>query len=111
MGSVCKRVGLVHCLSYHYHKRERVGDNISIAWEPLTVFSDAKGDVVHGVHPFLFQSHCCLVRVLMHSHPSEVVLSVIDNVQAPACKQPQIMSTQGVMMATMCSRRLFVAQN
>jgi hypothetical protein len=52
-----------------------------------------------------------LLKFVLRSHPSEVVLSVIDNAQLLECKQPQIMSTQGVMIAAMCSRRLFVTQN
>jgi hypothetical protein len=41
------------------------------------------------------------------SHPSAVVLSVIDRTQSWGSRRPAMMSTQGDMTAVRCSSRLF----
>jgi hypothetical protein len=43
------------------------------------------------------------------SHPSAVVLSVIDRTQSWGLRRPAMMSTQGDMTAARCSSRLFEA--
>jgi hypothetical protein len=48
---------LVSSLSILSSLREGVGNNVGFTRELLAVFSDAKGDVVCGVHPCYFQSH------------------------------------------------------
>jgi hypothetical protein len=43
------------------------------------------------------------------SHPSAVVLSIIDRMQSWGLRRPAMMSTQGDMTAARCSSRLFEA--
>ncbi len=57
---------------------------------------------------------CCRLssswKLDLRSHPSLVVLSVIDSAQSSGLRRPASMSTHGVMMAAMCSSRLFDAR-
>ncbi len=50
-----------------------------------------------------------LEKLGFFSHPSAVVLSVIDRTQSWGLRRPVIMSTQGDMTAARCSSRLFEA--
>ncbi len=45
--------------------RERVGNTVVFAGKPLAVFSNAKGDVVCGMHSCCFQSYCSLNGVIV----------------------------------------------
>ncbi len=49
MGSGYRKDWLVLRLFGCRHERERVGDNIILALQPLAVFPDAEGDVVRGM--------------------------------------------------------------
>eukprot|EP00957_Ditylum_brightwellii_P032618 2472008-Ditylum_brightwellii.AAC.1 len=52
-----------------------------------------------------------LLKLSLFSHPSEVELSVIDREQSPLFSLPAITSIHGVIIAAMCSRRLFNTWN
>eukprot|EP00957_Ditylum_brightwellii_P184007 14016344-Ditylum_brightwellii.AAC.1 len=52
-----------------------------------------------------------LLKLDFFSYPSKVELSAIDREQSPLFSLPAIMSIHGVIIAVMCSRRLFEAWN
>ena len=45
------------------------------------------------------------------SHPSDVVLSVMERAQSPWVRRPAIISIHGVIIAARCSKRLLDARN
>ena len=51
------------------------------------------------------------LKFVLHSQPADVELSVIDRAQSPLVSLSASMSTHGVMIDAMYSRRLFDARN
>jgi hypothetical protein len=52
------------------------------------------------------------MKLVFLSHdPSDVVLSVIESVQSPRFSRPAMILIHGVMIAAICSSKLFEARN
>ncbi len=51
------------------------------------------------------------MKFVFLSHPSDVVLSVIESAQSPRFSRPAMISIHSVIIAAICSSKLFEALN